>query len=262
MELREEIEAYLEEEDENLEGIEADLQSFFSQVETRQTEISTDEFPVYEWVPLTKTIPAQRRARNKYERWYNSVEALVYGYLPRRLEEFEEDYTEFKKLLNLETGWFDSPPENPEEMFVKMMNILNNQQGIAEAIPNRVDAEQFRAKEQISGEVEKDELKRANQLFNEDLIRESGVIAGVALERRLLTMCELSEREIDYEQEHGIDRLAQSLYESGEISKSHIKRLKYLGSLRGECAHPGEEPEPSDVRRLLNDTEDFIRNKW
>lgn len=262
MDLREEIEVYLEEEEENLEGIENDLQTFFSRVETRENDVSTDELPIYEWIPLTRTIPAQRRARKKYESWYNSVEALVYGYLPRRLEEFEEDYTEFKKLLNLETGWLDSPPENPEEVFVDMMNILDNQRSIAGAIPDRVNAEQFRAKERISGEVEKDELKRANQLFDEDMIRESGVIAGVALERRLLTMCELSEREIDYEQEHGIDRLAQSLYECDEISKSHMKRLKYLGSLRGECAHPGEEPEPSDVRRLLNDTEDFIRNKW
>lgn len=264
MELQEEMEEYLCEVEKTLAEIEDDVEAFFSDLETQENpfskEADSDALSTYEWAPRTEINPAQRRAREKYEQWYNSVEPLVYEYLPRRYEEFEDTHSKIIKYLNLNSGITKSAPADPMERAVEIISILDGQRSIAKAAPNRVAAEQFNARKEISADVEADELLRAKQLFENGLVRESGVIAGVALERHLLTMCETSDKEIEYDATHSIDRLAQSLYEADEIRNSPMKRLKHLGGVRGDCAHPGDEPNSESVERLLNDTEEFVRN--
>lgn len=263
MGFQEEMAEYIEEEEESLNGIEDDLEEFFSEVETQENafsrEADSDVVSAHEWVPRTETSPAQRRAREKYEQWYTAVEPLVYQYLPRRHEEFEEMHSKITNYVNLESGIFESTPENPMVRKIQIIDILDGQRSVAKAAPNRMAAERFNARKEISAQVEEDEIIRARQLFEDDLIRAGGVIAGVALERRLLTMCETSERNIDYDPNHGIDRLAQSLYEADEIRNTPMKHLKHLGGIRGDCAHPGKEPNPDDVERLINDAEEYIR---
>lgn len=263
MGFQEEMAEYIEEVGENLDGIEGDIEEFFSEVETRENAFSREAdssvVSAHEWVPRTETSPAQRRVREKYEQWYNAVEPLVYQYLPRRYEEFEEMHSKITNYVNLDSGIFESAPENPMERGVEMIDILDGQQSIAKAAPNRVDAERFNARKEISTQVEEDEITRASQLFEEGLVRAGGVIAGVALERRLLTMCETSERDIEYDPNHSIERLSQSLYEADEIRNTPMKHLKHLGGIRGDCAHPGKEPNPDDVERLIEDAEQYIR---
>jgi hypothetical protein len=263
MGLQEEMAEYIEEEEENLNGIEDDVEEFFSEIETQESAFSKEAdssvVSAHEWVARTETSPAQRRAREKYEQWYTAIEPLVYQYLPRRCEEFEEMHSKMTNYINLDSGIFESVPEDPMERAIKMIDILDGQRSIAKAAPKRVAAERFNARKEISAQVEEDEIIRARRLFEDDLIRASGVIAGVALERRLLTMCETSERDIDYDPNHSIDRLAQSLYDADEIQKTPMKHLKHLGGIRGDCAHPGKEPNPDDVERLINDAEEYIR---
>lgn len=261
MELQDEMDDYLREVEGNLDGIENDLEEFFSDLETRESAVSEemDMGNSYEWVPRTENSPAQQRAREKYEDWYNAVEILVHEYIPRRHEEFVEGYSKIINYLTLDTGFFDFPPEDPLEWKVEIVDILNGQKSIVRSTPNRIAAEQFRARKEISAQIEKDEITRARQLFNDGLIREGGVIAGVALERLLLTECETSEREINYEPTYSIHRLSQSLYEANVIRDTTMGHLQHLGEIRGDCAHPNTEPKSQDVERLIDDTEQFIR---
>jgi len=263
MGLEEEMNAYLEEVEEELSGIEDDLEDFFSNLETQENpfskQVDSDAFATYEWVPRTEISPAQRRIREKYERWYGAVDPLVYEYLPRRYDEFEGARSKIIDYINLNSGVLDTIPRNPAERTVEIINLIDGQRSIAKAAPNRVTARQFDTRKEISEDIEQDEIKRARQLFGDNLIRESGVIAGVALERHLLTMCEMSEKGVDYNPDHSIERLAQSLYEANEIEKTPMKRLRYLGDVRGSCAHPGEELDPQEVERLLVGAEEFLQ---
>ena len=263
MGFQEEMTDYLEETEERLNGIEDDLEEYFTSLETKKNPFS-EEIEIgnasYQWVPRTENSPAQSRARDKYEDWYNGVEIIVYQYMPRRYEDFQDGHTKIIDYLTLDTGWLETPPEDPIEWKVKVMEILNGQRSIAKSAPSRVAAEQFKARKEISAQVEDDEITRARRLFEDGLIREGGVIAGVALERRLLTMCETSERDIDYNPSHSIDRLSQTLHDdANEIRTQDMKHLQYLGSIRGKCAHPGEEPDEQEVERLLTHTEEYLR---
>ena len=127
------------------------------------------------------------------------------------------------------------------------------------SIPAKLDAEKLRTRKQISGKLSRDEIQQARQLFNNDFIRASGVVAAVALERHLLTMCDNLDEVDHYDPTHGISRLAQTLKDSGVIDKTVWNDLRALASIRETCAH-AEEPKREAVRRLINDTEEIIRN--
>lgn len=257
------MEAYLGETEQKLNGFEDDIKAFFSTLEVRENpflkEADSDTLATYEWVPRISVNPAQRSAKEKYEQWYGAVEPVVYEYLPRRYEEFTDSRQEVLKHINLDTGLFDSAPEDPMEKAIEIIDLVDGQRNMVKAAPNRVAAKRFDARKEISVNMEQNEIERAKQLFRDELIRESGVIAGVALERHLLTMCETPEKNIDYNPNHSIERLAQSLYEANEIEQTPMKHLSFLGDIRGDCAHPSGELDPQMVERLLNDAEQFIR---
>lgn len=130
------------------------------------------------------------------------------------------------------------------------------------SIPSKVQVEELRVRKQISKDVAQTELDKARELFNDGETRVSGVIAGVALERYLLMLCENSDEEIDYSYRDGISTLAQKLYEADEIESTAEKHLQHLADIRADCAHANEEdPNEEDVRRLLEDVEDYVRGR-
>lgn len=264
MSLQEEMETYLEEVEQKLSGFEDDLEAFFSTLETQENpfskEADSNALTTYEWVPRTKVNPAQRRAKEKYEQWYGAVEPVVYEYLPRRHEEFTDSRQKVIKHINLNMGLFDSVPEDPMEKAVEIIDLVDGQRSMVKAAPNRIVAKRFNARKEISANIEQNEIERAKQLFRDELIRESGVIAGVALERHLLTMCEISEKDVNYNPDHSIERLAQSLYKANEIEQTPMKYLSFLGDIRGDCAHPSGELDSQMVKRLLDGAEQFIRD--
>ncbi|WEL26500.1 Uncharacterized protein SVXHx_2214 [Haloferax volcanii] len=75
-------------------------------------------------------------------------------------------------------------------------------------------------------------------------------------------LCQNSDSDIDYNYNDGISALAQKLFEADEIDSSPHSHLVHLASIRADCAHANEvEPDEGDVRRLLEDTSDYIRGR-
>jgi hypothetical protein len=140
------------------------------------------------------------------------------------------------------------------------MNAIHTQSGIVLGVSGKVEVERLKARRQISEQVAKDEIERAWQLFEEEYVRSAGVVAAVATERKLLTLCEESNAVEEYEPTHGITRLSQTLKEAGVIDKTTWNDLKAIASIRETCAH-AEDPEKHRVRRLINDSGEFIRSR-
>jgi len=213
----------------------------------------------YFWdTPSNELEDIQREALQQYEIWYNSATPLVTDYLPGRLDDFEQHYEDFKERLELE--------KDARSDTRKVLNSQNadfdSQRSILQSIPSKVRVEELKIRRQISEEVSQSELTTARDLFDEGEIRASGVIAGVALERYLLMKCENASSEISYNYNDGISTLAQKLYEADEIDSTPEKHLQHLADIRADCAHANEEnPDSDDVRRLLEDVEDYIRGR-
>jgi len=254
------VQDYLQELGSDAEEIEEKAERFFTSLDTERKQttdpISSSKSMKTFWAgPEGALRDTQRELKSQYENWYTRAENLVAEYLPSRLEEFEEGRSEIKKYLCLDKP---SAARGGETAFNDFVDLFDEQRHILNSVPGRIESASLNAWRQISGRVEKDEIQQAWELFEEDFVRASGVVAAVAVERHLLTLCENSEEVEDYEPNHGISRLSQTLHEADVISKTAWNDLKAMASIRETCAH-AEEPERPAVRRLITDSEDFVR---
>lgn len=250
------IEQELDRLEEDAEEIEELYTEFFNRIGTHTVDgLASGRY----WdTPSDELEEIQREALQEYEMWYNSATPLVSDYLPNRIEDFEEYYEEFKQRLQLgKSARSDSR---------KVLNAQNadfdSQRNILQSIPSKIRVEELKVRRQISEEVSQSELDTARDLFDEGEIRASGVVAGVALERYLLMKCENASPEISYRYNDGIATLAQKLYEADVIGSTPEKHLQHLADIRADCAHANEkDPTEKEVRRLLEDAEDYIRGR-
>lgn len=211
----------------------------------------------YSWKDSGGSEDAKRIARQNHEAWQAKAEELVSEYRPNREKEFEDLHSTIQLNLSLGGG---EVTDSKNKIKNDTLSALNRQVGIVRGAVGKVEVETLRARRQISTRVSRDEIERAWALFEEDYIRSAGVVAAVAVERQLLTMCEESDVVEEYDPTHGISRLAQTLKEASVIDKTTWNDMKALASIRETCAH-AEEPETHRVRRLITDSESFIQDK-
>lgn len=249
-----EVQDFIDELENDAENIENEIENFCEKVRDTTTRTEIDAIRVEWQTPEGATKEYQRDARSDYEAWYISARSLIEEYLPEKLKIFENKHKKFKKRINLEV----SAKMSSEELYNQIINSFDEQRNLVKSIPAKIRAEKFKARRQISSRMVRDEIQQARELFDDDFVRASGVVAAVALERHLLTICENSEKVTEYKANHGITRLAQTLYESEEINKTVWNDIKALASIRETCAHP-EEPQKEAVRRLINESEELIR---
>lgn len=198
----------------------------------------------------------QRDIRESYQKWHVKSKEFVKNYFPDRINSMNKKYARINQYLKFE----NIQKRNPVLVLDEIINGFDDQRNLVKSVPGKIKANKFQVRKQISGEIEKDEIYRAKRLFDDDLVRSSGVIAGVALERHLLTRCEISDDDLDYEYDDGIQSLAQTLYEADELPKKDLKKLNWLSDIRADCAHANEkEPDRGDVERLINEAEEYIR---
>lgn len=255
------IEQELDRLERDAEEIEELFTEFFNRIGTHSPSGSGNVMVVAGsfWdTPSDELEDIQRESLQKYEMWYNSATPLVSDYLPNRLVDFEQRYEDFKERLQL-----DKDARSDTQKVLNAQNAdFDSQRSILQSIPSKVRVEQLKVRRQISEDVSRSELDRARGLFNEGEIRASGVVAGVALERYLLMKCENAASEIDYSYGDGVSTLAQKLYEADEIDSTSEKHLQHLADIRADCAHANEEdPDEEDVRRLLEDVDDYVRGR-
>jgi hypothetical protein len=242
--------------EEDAEEIEALYTEFFENIRARSGDLAGSG---YSWnAPSGELEQIQREALQKYEVWYNTALPLVTDHIPSRREDFEHHYQEFKERLRLN--------KRAQKDTRKVLNAQNSdfdsQRSILRSIPSKLRVEEHRIRKQITQDISQTELEKARKLYEEGEIRACGVIAGVALERYLLMRCENAGADIAYNHDDGINALAQKLFEGNEIEESPYHHLKHLSSIRADCAHANEDdPERKEVKRLLEDTEEYIRGR-
>lgn len=250
--IRHHVEA-LESEAEEIESLAED---YFSEVERYVSSVHSRDGKNHEWrTPKDSTKSLQRELRRDYEIWYNKVSPLVKEFVPSRHSKFSSQQKRINRAINLSK---QDPDDGTDAVFRYFVDKFDIQRNILNAIPARVEAQKLSVRRRLSQRIGRDEIQRARELLDEGFIRASGVVAAVALERHLLTMCENSNEVTNFNTNHGINRLSQTLYEADEIDKTTWNDLKALASIRETCAHP-EEPNEPGVRRLIDESEEFIR---
>lgn len=203
----------------------------------------------------TKEHEAQYDILEEYEGWHSQGRFLVSAYLPNRESEFENLHDNFRKALMCEVDI-----DNAGSYQRKLLGPIKSQKAILQSIPDKVEIEELKARKQISEKITIDEIQRAKTLIEESHVRPAGVVAGVALERHLLTLCETSDQDLDFGYMDGIASLAKTLSNAGEIDDNKERQLEYLGGIRNDCSHANkEEPNKAEVERLIDQSQEFIQ---
>lgn len=138
--------------------------------------------------------------------------------------------------------------------------IISRQKNLLLSLPPKLETARLKVRRDISDEILIEELYQAKEAWDDGNIRAAGVVTGVALERRLLTLCELTEQDLENSHSDGIRSLAETLYNTGQITDTEKSQLGYLADIRNDCAHANEEvPDKREVERLIKQSEDIIR---
>ena len=192
----------------------------------------------------------------QYTVWYHSAEVIISEYLPNREAEFERNYRNIRELLQ-----FDNAEHVEVERYTgALARYALNQSNLLESIPRRLDTERLKVRKSVSDQIISDELLHAKELWDEGDVRAAGVVAGVALERHLYTLCEVSEKEMEYGYMDGISSLATTLESADEITLDEKKQLEWLGDIRNNCAHANEgEPEKRKVEKLIQQADELVQ---
>lgn len=193
----------------------------------------------------------------KYEIWFTQAFTLVSEYVPERRADFREAYSDIDELLH-----FDGMEYTKADSYCGILRrVISRQKNLLLSIPPKLEAERLKVRKGVSDEIITEELYQAKTLWDDENIRAAGVVAGVALERHLLTLCEVSDREVEYEYSDGIRSLAETLYNANEITQTTMGQLEYLADIRNDCAHANEEePDKRNVERLIEQAEDLVRD--
>lgn len=191
-----------------------------------------------------------------YEIWYNQALTIVSEYLPKRESDFRNAYSGMDDFIH-----FDDKEYMEADRYCGLLRrIVSRQRNILLSIPSKLETERLKIRKEISDGILTEELYEAKALWDNGNVRAAGVVAGVALERHLLTLCNVSDRNLKYDHSDGIRSLAETLNQAGEISNNKKSQLAYLADIRNDCAHANEgEPDSREVERLINQAEDFVR---
>lgn len=248
-----EAEAFIEDMSEDVRIIYRNLDTIFASVSSTQFNNNKRKD---NWTNPTGDLKQKQvNTWEIYESWYVQARELVTEYRPEMEEDFKKGFEDFKSILFLKVN-----PEayDSSDALDEITNVFASQQSTLNSVPAKIGVQKLKAKHQLSARMVRDEIQRSRELFGDGFIRAGGIVASVALERHLLTMCEESENIDEYSPLHGISRLSQTLYEGEVINKTDWNDLKALASIRETCAH-AEEPEKEAVRRLINEVEEYIR---
>jgi len=136
---------------------------------------------------------------------------------------------------------------------------FDTQKNLLSSLPKVFEIQNLKLRKTISADLVESELEEAELLLEHDFLRAAGAVAGVALERYLKTLCEISTPSVPYNKKDTINPLASKLRNNGHLSETERKKIEYLGDIRNKCDHSKEEePTKEEVKELIRKTKEFV----
>lgn len=212
----------------------------------------------YHWGALDDELRnLQREAIRKYQRFYSSAHQFVKEYLPERENEFVENYQDEHYWGVLEYLQLHNTPYKNDRLsiihgFEKKFEI---QRSILLSIIDVAEVKELTLRKVISADLAKTEIEQAEALCDNGFHRAAGVIAGVALELHLKTLCDI--KGIVYGPKATIDPVATELYKAKILDVTELNKMKYLASIRNKCAH-GDPVSEKDIKSLIEDVRKLV----
>ncbi|MDO8556851.1 MAG: DUF4145 domain-containing protein [Candidatus Jorgensenbacteria bacterium] len=214
----------------------------------------------------------------KGQRWYRGVRELLVQQHFSGVEEFDgcydsskndkqgrRSFTDIQQYINIGTNCYGKkitwPPfVQGEECFGLFSEYFQRARSLLLSLAEEVCSRELEVVTQLSFNVACDEFTSAEEILKsypliEVAIRASGVIARVALERHLLTVVNSRSLTIGVnppsKKKPGVSDILNTLEQETVINAIQKSELESLFKIGNYCAHPKENIQEEDVKRLI-----------
>ncbi|BBL68407.1 hypothetical protein [Methanoculleus chikugoensis] len=202
----------------------------------------------------------QRDTLRKYQRWYTVAHRYVGEYASERVDEFNQCYSgdkhgnygviDYIKLERLQWS------RNKSRIIDEFWRVFEIQRSILLSVSDVIGIERINLRELISSDFIDREVDGADCLCRTGHPRAAGVLARVALERQLRTLCD--RYGLEYRKEDGIEPLMQRLYENDCIDLTQLGTIRHLAEIGEKCGHAGNVTG-DEVRASIDRLKELIR---
>lgn len=205
--------------------------------------------------------PLQRALLIKYEVWYELCRRLALAYPGRDGNAKYENFTGLhEKILSL-ISLKDPSTNSNEKKHLKngFLSSFDAQVNMLHTIEPIVALTRNNYRRIITADLVNSLLEEAENLWKQGSVRPAGIIAGVALERYLRTLCEANE--LEPEPADSMVIIVRKLLESGrehDLDPAVLGSMNHLAAIRDKCARPDEEPQEHEVRELIDRTREMM----
>jgi hypothetical protein len=199
----------------------------------------------------------------KGQRWYRGSRELLAQHESSSLKEFEECYR------STDDSYFDLEPvlsaKNRRSIGMPLEEFqrgFRKARALVQALEHELLSRELPVVTQLSFSVAADELEKAEMLLRENsnhevIVRASGVIGRVALERHLWTVVESRgitvTRNPPSKRKPEVSDLLNTMVRENVITPIQRSQLDSLFSVANNCAHPKEAIRVEDVERLIRE---------
>lgn len=208
---------------------------------------------------------AQPDLSMKGERWYRGARELLKQSNFSGIEAFDSCYGHNEPWYNLKFVLHADPNEirkygNPPQCFDDFRTAFLKSRAMLIAVLEELQSRELPVITQLSFRVAANEFETARELLQastvEPILRASGVVARVALERHLFTVAESRSVPIlknpPHKKKADVEDILTSLVKALVITPIQESELKSLFKIGNNCAHPKEQVQAKDVGRLID----------
>ncbi|KDE54883.1 hypothetical protein [Methanoculleus sp. MH98A] len=220
--------------------------------------------PSNQWSELSgQELQKQRDALRKYQRWYTVAHRYVREYAPERVDEFNHCYfgdtqgnygvIDYIKLERLQRS------RNKSRIIDDFWRVFEIQRSILLSVSDVLGIERINLRELISSDIIDREIGEADCLCRMGHPRAAGVLAGVALERQLKTLCD--RYGLEYQKKDAVEHLVQRLYENDCLDLTQLRTIRHLAEIREKCDH-ASDVTGDEVGELIERLREFMQQSF
>jgi len=198
----------------------------------------------------------QPELNTKGQRWYRGAREILVQQKSSSLQEFDALYVQVIK--DVITGSVYAVGNS--EMYREFVSTLGAARALLIAVAEEIESRELPLKTQLSFAVSADEFERASELVessggDEVILRASGVVARVALERHLWTIVDsyglVVVKNPPTKKKADTQDLLNTLVKASVVTPIQKSEMDSLFTIGNNCAHPKELVIKTDVERLI-----------
>ena len=198
--------------------------------------------------------PLSHAIAHKYEAWYSLSFRLISGVLSERKDDFRALYKSRDANSDIHDYLIFGRTSYPDQVASR----LRNQIALLRAAQEVLRSVLMDLRGTVQANLFDSELSAASSLVKSGFLRGAGAMAGVVLERHLMSVC--GNHTVSVGKAPTIAKLNEALKKAGVLDVADWRRIQLLGDLRNKCSHQKENgPTSEDVTELIDGVAKIIK---